>query len=111
MNVDTQPGLTDSDVEIVAEAQRRSILRYLSERGDEPVMVHELAIHITDRDSAGGPDYAERVERNMTALHHVHLPKLDDARLVDYEAREKTVRYSPRDAVEELLQIVSETQA
>lgn len=52
-----------------------------------PFQSNEDAIS-ADADSAGAPP----TDRVALRLHHVHLPKLDDYGLVEYEHRERTVR-------------------
>jgi len=51
-----------------------------------PVSVEDFAADLVDRDIR--PDGADRLR---VRLHHVILPKLDDAGLIDYEAHEHEV--------------------
>ncbi|UTF52000.1 hypothetical protein NGM29_09270 [Natronosalvus rutilus] len=46
-------------------------------------------------------------ERLLLDLYHNHLPKLEEAGLVEYDDRTETVRYHPNDHVEKLHQFVT----
>lgn len=83
----------------LADARRRFVLRYLG-RVDGPVAVTELTSELVaweverpvadrsgdDRDAIG------------LSLLHVHLPKMDDAGLVSYDAGRRTVARADRTA-------------
>lgn len=64
-------------------------------------MVDELAAAITDGDPSPG-----RLDRAAVELYHV--PKLADAAVVDYDARESIVRYRSCAPVSRLLQLAAE---
>lgn len=66
-------------------------------------MVDELAAAITDGDPSPG-----RLDRAAVELYHVHLPKLADAAVVDYDARESIVRHRSCAPVSRLLQLAAE---
>lgn len=109
MNATRQPASTDASLRIVSDSRRRTALRHLLESGDGRISIHELAVAIANDDPAEQGDRVEQIERHMTVLHHVHLPKLADAGLVRYDKGDKTVRYHSHDAIEDLLQLVPET--
>ena len=68
----------------LADDRRRRVLRYLLERdGADAVGLGELAEAVADEDDV---DDAHR------SLHHAHLPRLDEAGIVDYDAHEERVR-------------------
>lgn len=74
--------------------RRRTVLSIL-ESGNGPHERAELAREVADRE-AGGEASTEAVEEVLVALHHVHLPKLEDAGLVDYDADEGVVSATDR---------------
>ena len=78
----------------LSHRRRRVVLYYLRDRGT--ATVEELARHIVAYESDRPPDEIDESEltRVETELHHVHLPKLVDALIAEYDARSNTVRYS-----------------
>lgn len=83
----------------LADSIRRQVLADLDTE-DGPVSLSTLAERVAnprdrDRSETGtesdGTD-SRSLERVTALLHHVHLPKLDECGLVDYDHREKTVR-------------------
>ena len=79
---------TDIAFSVLADESRRLAVEELFGRAG-PISLADLAAAVADRH----PDEpAGRSETEIaTALHHSHLPKLDDADLVDYDPRSKTV--------------------
>lgn len=88
----------------LSDPRRRSLCRYAMRTDGGPVAHEELVDHVVRRapetDSAE-PD-RERVE---TELRHVHLPKLDDAGMVDYD-RQSGVVHIDRETTAERLERV-----
>lgn len=84
----------DSLFGALADPRRRQVCRSIA-RADEPVVtLDELASTIG---STGEPDAASSApdwspHDVRTTLHHVHLPKLDDADVVEYSPEEQSVR-------------------
>ena len=79
---------TDIALSLLADEYRRLAVEALFGR-EGPLSLVDLAAAVADRH----PDEpAGRSETEIaTALHHGHLPKLDDADLVDYDPRSETV--------------------
>lgn len=79
---------TDIALSVLADEYRRLAVEALFGR-DGPISVADLAAAVAhghpDEPSGGSETEIE------TALHHAHLPKLDDADLVDYDPRSTTV--------------------
>lgn len=84
--------------EALANDQRRSIIRCFSESPDSVATVGELAEYVMTHCST-----ARNIEQLESRLHHVSLPKLSEAGLVEYDPRSNTVRYCSNTAVEGLL--------
>jgi hypothetical protein len=85
--------------EVLADETRRGICRFLVAEAPSVVTVDEIAASLTDDDAA----------RRRLALncHHRHLPKLDEAGLIEYDARSNAVRYWGQPTLEKWLEHVS----
>jgi hypothetical protein len=82
--------------EILRDERRRDICRFLVAGAQSVVTVEEIADELA----------ADEGERRRLALncHHRHLPKLDDAGLIEYDARSNTVRYWGQPTLEKWLE-------
>lgn len=87
--------LDDDEWDAVASTMRdgrlRNVLSVLAASDDgvrRDVLAHKIAAHEAD-----GESWAEAVENVRTELHHVHLPKLDGAGVVEYDVDSGTVTY------------------
>lgn len=81
----------DDVVASVVDERRSTVLAVLDAR-DEPMDRSELAREVAVREGDGAAS-AEAVDSLHTELHHVHLPKLSAAGLVEYDAESGTVTY------------------
>lgn len=106
---ETEAGLDAPDVrlslnatlEILAHHHRREILCILTNAPDHTATVDELINREAERtDERPGHDEIE------VAIHHVHLPKMADAGVVEYDARSQELRYWRNDRLEDLLEYV-----
>ncbi|ELZ20245.1 hypothetical protein C475_20767 [Halosimplex carlsbadense 2-9-1] len=76
----------------LADPDRRVVLYYLRER--ESASLETLADLVTGWTEAGpGPDRPVTHDDVRVGLHHVHLPTLDAAGLVDYDPDEGRVTF------------------
>lgn len=66
-------------------AQRRRYALYVLSRHAGPITLADLADEVASLEETTS-------ERVATSLHHVHLPKLDDAGVADYDAEARTAR-------------------
>lgn len=95
----------------LSHPRRRYVLYYLRERG--AATVEELSRFIVSIESRRPPEEIDERERDSvgTALHHVHLPKLVDALIAEYDPRSNTVRYSdPPDELEPFLDFAARVE-
>lgn len=83
-------GHTEALFGVLSHRRRRYALSYLQDVNDDVATLSELAEWMTTREADGRGDRHGTV---ATALHHVHLPKLVETGLIDYDARSETVRY------------------
>lgn len=87
----TIDAVADEVFRALADRTRRLALYYLRGRGE--VDVGTLADVVTGWSNAAGRGMATREDRDRvhTALHARHLPRLDDAGLVDYDDAAGTI--------------------
>lgn len=71
--------------------EHRHVLSYLREKEGETASFVELVVHLAGEESSRGD--ASAVERIAVALYYVHLPRLEEAGVVEYDRRSRTVRY------------------
>ncbi|MDG5775785.1 hypothetical protein VB773_17195 [Haloarculaceae archaeon H-GB2-1] len=103
----TTPSL-DSLLALLDDGDRRSILRYLL-AADDVVPRSALVDHLEHprMQSNGGT-----TEHDLAAaLHHVHLPMLASADVVEFVADRRGVRYTGGDRLERLLEVTEEMEA
>lgn len=89
----------DEHFDLLTDDRRRTLLSVLEDLQEErtgpvTITVEELARAVSERErqeSAHGLDEDER--RLVLSLHHRHLPRLDDAGVVEYDPFDETVRY------------------
>ncbi|WP_276272158.1 DUF7344 domain-containing protein [Haloarcula litorea] len=75
--------------ELLSSARRRVAVRVLTAR-DGSITLESLARSITAHEETNADD--ESVRAVSISLHHCHLPKLDEAAVVDYDADANDVR-------------------
>lgn len=70
----------------ITDERRRSVARSIAERDDAVVTPMELAVDFET-------EWSARSRETIAAeLHHVHLPKLDEAGVIEYDAEATTAR-------------------
>jgi hypothetical protein len=73
----------DERHDLLASERRRAVLAVLTERAG-PTELDDLAAAIAVREGEEPP--AEALERLAVSLHHVHLPRMDDLGVLDYDS-------------------------
>lgn len=98
----------DDVFELLSDERRRLVLEHLLRR-PSPVSVPEVVDHLVTAELNGHDQAEELSSRIAVSLHHIHLPKLAAADLIDYdrERREVTLRESAT-AVEPHLALTSD---
>jgi DNA-binding transcriptional ArsR family regulator len=100
--MDRKTADVDDAVDVLTSPDRRRVLEYLDDESVESTTVTGLASHLASLES--GSTSQSRDERSYeTRLHHIHLPKLDDHGILEYDPRSNAVRYRPNARVEEML--------
>ncbi|WP_135821327.1 DUF7344 domain-containing protein [Halostella litorea] len=74
---------------LLSAPQRRFALDALADR-TVPLGVEELAAAVAAPPDSGTAD-GRTVRRTATALHHNHLPAMDDAGVIDYDAEANAI--------------------
>ncbi|ADB63572.1 hypothetical protein Htur_4803 (plasmid) [Haloterrigena turkmenica DSM 5511] len=97
----------DAVFELLASNQRRDMLHVLRDDPEKTATVTELITHLMDQEAQRTGTRPGRDQLEMT-VHHIHLPKLTDAGIVEYDARSQELRYWPDKRLEALLDYISE---
>lgn len=82
----------DATLGLLANRERRLILDHLRDSTDSTATVGELVEHLLERkaqQTGERPGY----DHVMSTLHHVHVPKLVDSGVVEYDPRRQEIRY------------------
>lgn len=87
--------------DLLSVRRRRYALYHLADQDDGIATFDELVDSIHTREDEGGDDNRLQIQ---TALQHVHLPRLEDAGILEYDARSDTVRYWEQPTLEEWLE-------
>ena len=92
----------DETLSVLSGKPRRELLRLLFTATDGCVSVEEAIEHLNENIS---PAEARSIRNE---LYHVHIPKLVDSGLVEFDNRSKTLRYRPDDRLEKWMEIIDE---
>ena len=84
------PATADRVLGALASESRRAVLAHFEESIVETATLDDLTDALLARQTAIEGQSPEQVRLR---LHHVHLPKLADVGLLDYDPRMATVRY------------------
>lgn len=95
----------DRKLALLAESERRTIVRILQASEESHVSVREVIRRLQESELTQDED-----DRITIAVCHSHLPKLDTADVVEYDSASEMVRYDGDELVETLLESVSEIQ-
>lgn len=104
--MDADPS-TDAILQALANPQRRIVLRELAEEACLEVSVdalEEVVAHEMDTPAPGSRPTSEIAIQ----LRHVHLPRLDEVGLCEYDAERDCVEYQRDEFVERLLEFIEE---
>lgn len=99
----------DASFDALSDPCRRSLCRYAMRTETSTVTREDLADYIVDRAPETAAADTDR-RAVATELHHVHLPKLDEADMVEYDPQSGAV-YVNRATVAEHLERIRATVA
>jgi DNA-binding transcriptional ArsR family regulator len=94
--MDRNTAKVDEALRVLKSPERRRVLEHLDDESDGSTTVAELASQIACSESRDGQTFEAR-------LHHVHLPKLEDYGVLEYDSRSNAIRYRPDAHTEKLL--------
>lgn len=92
-------------LDALACVNRRYVLHYLQTQPNDVATVEDLTDYILAHDREADDSNHVRI-----TLHHQDLPNLDDAGLIDYDARSNTVRYRGDSTTEDLLEYLCDSE-
>lgn len=108
---DDQPSgdeLCDTEcLDLLGSKRRQTVLEQLVDGDDRTQSLGSLATAVAQSEQ-GSELGAVPTERVRISLHHAHLPKLDDAGVVDYDSHEQTVEYLGSPPLERWLDQIEE---
>lgn len=107
MLLDTHTIPTDTALEVLADPLRRSLVTQLVDGHENVTTLAELVDRITPGNPPPESPGVTRHDALRLELVHTHLPTLEDAGVVEYDARTGTIRYHPDERVEKLLEFVT----
>lgn len=102
------PVRLDGELKTLASRERRKILDHFVSTDTEVETVEVLSCQLARLQVDTGNRKPTSTEAAKAELHHVHLPKLEECGLIEYDPRSGTVRYQPDERVEALVQFLSE---
>lgn len=88
----------DTSFELLADAQRRAALQFFTAHDTDVAELTELVAHVH-----GEVNEVSSRQRVQLTLAQIHLPKLAEHGVVEYDQRSQTVRYRGGATVEALL--------
>lgn len=93
----------DVVLSIVAHEHRRAVLRILNHTDSEVMAVSTLIERVAEHVQNGDRSAGEHRQRVRTALHHIHLPKLDACGMIVHDPETNQVRNVTGGPSQELL--------
>jgi len=92
----------------VANEHRRATLNALDNASEKTLEYDALVDRVADRVGNEDPrrESDEHQQRVRIALHHTHLPKLEEARIIDYEAETGHVQFVGGELEQKILTLV-----
>lgn len=96
----------DTIFDILSHSHRRHLLSYLSQTEDDLATVADLVSFILKQESETETSIqCTQDDAVRVALQHNHLPKLDDARVIEYDTQSETIRYCGHPTLEKCLSV------
>lgn len=107
------PTSLDAVLLALADEHRRAVLRSLNSAKDQALTFDMLVDQVADLvcNEVAEQTTDDHRRRVRTALHHIHLPKLEECRLIDYDNKTKEVRTATGEMGQELLAVVESDEA
>lgn len=97
---------TDAVIDALSHRHRRTVLRTVAGNGQGATSVATLTDAVADVAASDRRSDGEHRQRIRIALHHRHLPKMDDAGLVRYDAEAGRVQPTLDESEQGLLESI-----
>lgn len=91
----------DSLLEALADERRRVLIQYLRDSSDGTASYDDLVDHVRKCCTDVGEPEQERIR-----LHHMSLPKLEKACVIEIDSRSEMVRYDGNEVVDGLIEFI-----
>lgn len=92
---------------VLADEQRRTILRYVQRADGSDVSLEALAAALAESDATDCRD----PDRVAVELHHSHLPKLAETSFIEYDVTDTTVRCHDHERLDSLLATLDDLES
>ena len=105
-----RPTSPDTVLSAVASKHRRAILNVLDNASEKRLEYDVLVDRVADsvRDENAKLESGEHRQRIRIGLHHTHLPKLEEARMIHNEAETSSVEFIGGELERDLLTLVEQ---
>lgn len=100
----------DAALAHVADNRRRIVLTILRD-AETSMTRHDLAREFVRAGETAVEPAQDTVDDEVSALHHLHLPALDDAGFIEYDAGSGRATYVEHPALEEIFTIIYEPES
>ena len=106
-----QPSI-DQTAKLLASRRRRYALYAVQAAPSEVVDLDDVIDYVVKQFDEGERDVSPNELRQELEIefHHVHLPKLEVANVIDYDWRSRTVRYRDHRLVDRFLSVCREME-
>lgn len=93
MNATRSTVPVEEAVERISNGECRAALEYLVDHENQAISIDRLATVLREDGSPPVQDRQDGAESHTIALHHAHMPRLDDMGVVHYNPRCRTAIY------------------
>ena len=90
--------------EVLSDRRRRYALYHLRESPESVATVSDVVGYICNQEAESDESRTYLRRSIRTTIQHVHLPKLADAGVIEYDARSETIRYRGQPSLDEWLE-------
>ncbi|NEU58198.1 hypothetical protein [Halorussus sp. MSC15.2] len=98
-----EPGQIDRILKVLRNKERRKIVEYFADSDTDTASMEVLAAQLARLAVEADGTVEASTDATRTQLHHVHLPKLEEFGIVEYDSRTGDVRYHSDDRVESIV--------
>lgn len=98
-----QPDQIDRVLKLLRNKERRKIVEYFANSDADTASMEVLAAQLAGLAVETDGSVESSTDATRTQLHHVHLPKLEDHGVVEYDTRTGDVRYHSDERVESIV--------